>query len=475
MTGQRPTIDRRDWLRGMGAAALLCGCSVRSGSRPGAAATPEARPRPVAPRRRSADELLDLARRAARFIQSHERATDAGLTWRKSPDDPQESLDLYHGSAGVVLFLAELARATGQSTYLDQAERGLRHIAAASPASPSVWEIGLYGGTAGHVCVALALHAISGESEHRDIASRLTDRLVTSVQRSSADGRHLGGVSDIMYGAAGVIVVLLEAARALQRPDLIGLASQLASELVDNAEPAAPTASGVRWKMTPSDTYYMPNFSHGTAGVAYSLVRLYDETGDKKLLDTALAADRHLLALADTGHGGFRVQHVDPDAPHRFYLAWCHGPPGTARFYHALHRATKDPRWRSRVLACASSVRRSGIPELETGGFWYNAGQCCGSAAVAEFYLGLAALENQPAWEGLAAAVVDHIIARGTPTESGGLEWVHAENRAEPYWRQSYTGYMQGAAGIGSLLIRLAGRTSGKPWKERLPDNPFPV
>jgi hypothetical protein len=47
--------------------------------------------------------------------------------------------------------------------------------------------------------------------------------------------------------------------------------------------------------------------------------------------------------------------------------------------------------------------------------------------------------------------------------------------RVEPYWKQSYTGYMQGAAGIGSLFARLAGHDRRAAWKIRLPDNPFPV
>ena len=54
-------------------------------------------------------------------------------------------------------------------------------------------------------------------------------------------------------------------------------------------------------------------------------------------------------------------------------------------------------------------------------------------------------------------------------------EWIHTANRVEPCWRESYTGYMHGAAGRGSLLIRLAAHDRKLPWKLRRPDHPLPI
>lgn len=58
------------------------------------------------------------------------------------------------------------------------------------------------------------------------------------------------------------------------------------------------------------------------------------------------------------------------------------------------------------------------------------------------------------------------ILARSTPTApGGGIEWIRAENQTESYWPQSYTGSMQGAAGAGSLVVRLAGDDARADWK----------
>ena len=39
-------------------------------------------------------------------------------------------------------------------------------------------------------------------------------------------------------------------------------------------------AGGLKWAMSPRFPRLMPNFSHGTAGIAYFLATLYSETKD---------------------------------------------------------------------------------------------------------------------------------------------------------------------------------------------------
>ena len=132
---------------------------------------------------------------------------------------------------------------------------------------------------------------------------------------------------------------------------------------------------------------------------------------------------------------------------------------------------TGDATWADWFQRNVNGVLYSGLPEARTPGFWDNVGQCCGTAAVAELMLSLLRLTGQGSYGELARALADDILARATVRPDGGLEWIHAENRNEPYWKQSYTGYVQGAAGIGSLFLRL----SNPSWKVRLPDNPFPI
>ena len=84
----------------------------------------------------TAPSYLEAAEAAARWIRSAAQETEHGLVWLPEPDHPERRATvtapptLYSGSAGIVLFLLELARATGDAAYLDDARRGADQLAA---------------------------------------------------------------------------------------------------------------------------------------------------------------------------------------------------------------------------------------------------------------------------------------------------------------------------------------------------------
>jgi hypothetical protein len=51
--------------------------------------------------------------------------------------------------------------------------------------------------------------------------------------------------------------------------------------------------------------------------------------------------------------------------------------------------------------------------------------------------------------------------------------WIQAEHRIKPDYVYAQTSYMQGAAGIGILLLHLDAVEHGKEWAFRLPDMPY--
>src|SRR5579883_3281529 len=81
-------------------------------------------------------DYLHAASEAARWIRSAARPQPDGLTWLPEPDHPEKTATvsapptIYSGNAGIVIFLLELAMATGDASYLDEARRGARWIAA---------------------------------------------------------------------------------------------------------------------------------------------------------------------------------------------------------------------------------------------------------------------------------------------------------------------------------------------------------
>jgi hypothetical protein len=155
-----------------------------------------------------------------------------------------------------------------------------------------------------------------------------------------------------------------------------------------------------------------------------------------------------------------------------YYLGWCHGPAGTARLFHQLHRVTGTREWKSWVDRSARGILRSGIPESQTPGFWNNVGQCCGSAGVGEFFLALHRANGKPEYVAFARKITANLLARAT-RDAAGVRWTHAEHRVKPELLRAQTGFMQGAAGIGIWLLHLDEFEHGKQPFVRLPDSPY--
>jgi lantibiotic modifying enzyme len=329
-------------------------------------------------------------------------------------------------------------------------------------------ENGLYEGLAGIGFALNEASKVSGSVRYRDGARRCFDSIAKRA-RGVGSGIEWGNVTDIIAGGAGIGLTLLYAARELGEPSYRELAIKAGRRLIElsNSE-----GKGLKWTMSPDYNRLMPNFSHGTAGVSYFLASLYLETKLREFLDAALKGATYLRSIAVTEGDVCLVFHDEPEGKNLFYLGWCHGPVGTARLFYRLFQATGDREWMRWVERCARGIMTSGIPEKQTPGFWNNVSQCCGSAGVAEFFLSLYAKTGRIEYRDFSRRVVKQLLSRAT-RDGTGLRWIQAEHRVRPELLIAQTGYMQGAAGIGALLLHLVRSEKGQPPSLRLPDDPF--
>ena len=412
---------------------------------------------------------LEAAMAAARWLRSVEFASDHGLAWPVAPDDSDRTAaDLYYGSSGVVLFFLEMARSSGDPGYLVDARRGADHLLATLSEELDRQETGLYTGIAGLGFVLTEVGRATAERSYREGAGRCLRWLLGAARRAGA-GVEWSPLTDIIDGSAGTGLFLLYAARELEDPASLRLATAAGRRLIELARPAE---NGITWRADPESPNLLPNFSHGTAGVGYLLASLYLETRDRSFLEAALNAARQLTAAAHTASGGCLIPHHLPGGEQLHYLSWCHGPAGTARLFYRLHQATGDSNWLEWLDRCVRTIAQSGIPERSTPGFWNNVGQCCGSAGVADFLLSLERVQGERRHRPLAERLARNILDRASRTEDG-LKWIHAEHRVKPDLLLAQTGLMQGAAGIGRLLLRLDAVERGRDRTIPLPDSPF--
>jgi lantibiotic modifying enzyme len=403
---------------------------------------------------------------AAKWTRSSRIETPFGLSWYVDPGDPKTiDTSLYSGSPGVVLFLLELNHATGELAYLDDARKGADELLTRINTER---EMGLYDGLAGiGFTLGETWRATKDERYRRGVLN-----IVGILSRNAGavgKGVQWNNTTDVISGSAGIGLFLLYADDLFHDPDSRPLAMRAGDRLLGVA---IAEKGGSKWAMNPSFPRLMPNFAHGTAGVSYFLATLYLRTHEKRFLDGAVSGAQYLLAIAKTDGNVCLIQHDQPDNLDLYYLGWCHGPVGTARLFYQLFSATGDQTWMTWVRKSANGILTSGIPEKRTAGFWNNVSQCCGSAGVAQFFLDLYVATKDPQYLAFAQKMTDDLLARATRDDLG-TRWIQAEDRVKPDNLVAQTGYMQGAAGIGSWLLRLDGAKHGRTPFVRFPDTPW--
>jgi lantibiotic modifying enzyme len=409
---------------------------------------------------------LDMALQAARWLESTTIRTPRGNTW---PADPREAktvrLNLYSGMPGVVLFFLEAYHATGNRSFLDRARSGADYLVASLAEEKGT---GLYEGIAGIGFTLTEAYKTTADKKFEQAARRCVDWIRTRAVKKGR-GIEWSEVTDIISGSAGTGLFLLYAARELKNPQALELAVQAGHRLV---ELGLPENGGLKWAMSPTYPSLMPNFSHGTAGIAYFLATLYQETKEQAFLQAALAGGKYLQSIAATEGGTCLIFHDEPGGKQLYYLGWCHGPPGTGRLFYRLHQVTGDAQWLDWFKRSARSLIESGIPEKETPGFWNNVSQCCGSAGVAEYSLEVYRLTRESQYLDFARKLTADLQSHATRDETGA-RWIQAESRLRPELLVAQTGLMQGSAGIGMWLLRLDHFEQGTKPRITLPDSPF--
>ena len=438
------------------------------------------------------NKYLDGALRAQAFIRSLQITTPDGVAWKRTNAENSGVVrTLYHGSAGIALFYVELYRCTNDPQFMQTAlAAGLDICAYLEPQEHL--SIGLYTGWPGYV-TALALLA-KAATEFGDVptGNHFRNSSIHAMQKMQAQSSPLGAgigwiepapfgditgftdereVIDLDVGAAGAGLIFLFGYRAGLLDDALHWAVQTADRLLEVAE---QTPDGLRWFMMADMPFPFttPNFSHGGAGVGYFLAELYRETNDQRYLQAAISAARYVQTRAvPAGEGHLVCHNEEQQPPELFYLGLCHGPVGTGRLMYLLSEITGDTDWSDWLADNVLGLTSTGAPEVRSTGLWQNYGQCCGDAGIGDYLLYLNRVAGNADYLALAMRFGD-VVLNTAEQQGDRFHWRQAEHRTRPDFTESQTGYMQGAAGLGSFLLHLANHERNDI-KVILSDNPF--
>lgn len=436
-------------------------------------------------------EAQDAASEVARWIDGFKITTDSGAAWGRAEEQPESLVrNLYAGSAGIAVFLLELYKATGNQAHLDDATacgQDLITYIAGKVEGKVTLPCAMFSGWGGYAFVLIELYKVTDKAGFKEAAELCLSQL---AEQSTAVG---GGrawiepmpfsditgftgdreIYDASVGAAGAGMVYLYALENDVYPEGLELAKAVGDRLIEVGE---SMTVGTQWRLMNDMPFPFtaPNFAHGGVGVAYFLGRLFQHSGDTRHLEAAIAGAQHLEDIAFSSGDGHLVCHQKegkhPDD--HFYLGQCHGPAGTSRLFYLLHEITTEPHWLEFAHSLMRGLEATGAPETRSFGLWNNVSQCCCDAGIGDYALYMYRATSDRSYLDLAFRTADELMRRATSDEQG-LRWPQAEHRARPDFIETQTGYMQGAAGVGSFFLHLASVLGGEPAKIVFADCPF--
>jgi type 2 lantibiotic biosynthesis protein LanM len=312
-----------------------------------------------------ADRLDARRRRLAadtveRLLRLAVRGNDGTVTWITPETSHSGWLiqplqhDIYFGLGGVAVALAgylreaQAGRADAVNGLADTVDGALA-ILAALDRHEAARVVGAFNGHGGQIWTWLTLH---------DVLQRpaLLDHAIERAVALERDGFARDRFYDVIDGAAGVIVPLIDLADATGDARWLALAARAAAHLEANA---IVDEHGARW---PAMVYEEPigGFAHGATGTAWALARL-------ALSAAGSAADRERWATL--AHRAFAFQDSLYDEEIGNWLdkrqwtrgesfhTWCNGSVGIGLAAADLYARTGDVRHRAMLRRAFAASR----------------------------------------------------------------------------------------------------------------------
>jgi type 2 lantibiotic biosynthesis protein LanM len=338
--------------------------------------------------------------------------------------------ELYDGTAGIVLFLAYLAAVSGQSQYRDLAGAGAAALRDRFLRAPQArGDLGLFSGHGGLVYLCAHLFTLWGDDRYAELADVAVQRIIGDVD----DDRNY----DVIGGAAGCIAALLALSQVTASDRPLLAAVRCGDHLVRTAHRAA---GGLAWP-SPMGDAPLAGFSHGAAGIAWALLMLSRESGDRMYAQTAAGAlgyERGLFDARRRNWADLRTFDGLRRNPDSTLAVWCHGAAGIGLSRTAMLPDLDGDELRTEITHAVDTT-------LETG-FGDNHSLCHGDLGNLDILFQIAEAFGDAA---LRQRAVERLRTTLDDIDQDGLRCGIANPAEIP-------GLMTGLAGVGFGMLRLA-------------------
>jgi lantibiotic modifying enzyme len=340
--------------------------------------------------------------------------------------------DMYSGSSGIAFFLSALYSVKQDPLLHKTIEGAMAHTLSLMNSAAG---FGFYSGKPGIASSLIYCGETLGRNEWIDAGLNL----LASLKGIEA-GDHQ---TDIISGIAGTIPCLITFAQRYNKPELLEMATAMGHTLVSKA---TRTQSGWSWLTIPG-TNHLTGYSHGTAGIATSLLQLYTVTGNEQFLEAAQGAfeyEHTHFNHAQQNWPDFRDNF--PKGSNGTYncgAAWCHGAPGIALSRLQASRLKPDPEYLQVATLALDTTLKDTNQMLSNPSYRPNYSLCHGVAGNADILLESGREQDKAAATAVGLAGIEQYAQPRLPWPSGTND-----NKRTP-------GLMMGMAGTGYFYLRL--------------------
>lgn len=342
---------------------------------------------------------------------------------------------LYDGRVGIGVFAAGLWSVTGDDRYRTFARRTVTPIltelamgefendstSRRSPPRPIGGGVGL-----GSIVYGLTKIGQLLEDEQYVSAATHVAELI-GPDRIAADNRY-----GVLHGSAGAILGLLALYTDIETEAVLNRAVRVGDHLVKHGS----KRDGVLTWHSPDFDRPLCGFSHGVAGIAYSLFRLGHVTGTSRFKDAAVDSIEYERRAYDADVKNWPDLRAEADS--EWMDAWCHGRTGVGLARLGMYGIDRMPEIRydaENAVRGMDSTVLSSVDHL-----------CCGNFGRIELLLQAERTLGDASYRHEAERLATACIRRATNAGQFSTQW-QTDQLYNP-------GFFGGEAGIGYSLLR---------------------
>lgn len=328
---------------------------------------------------------------------------------------------LYSGLSGILIFSTYLYKITKKERFKELAQNVCETITN-FPILAADFKSAYFGQTS--VIYALT-HYIKVFGANKKVIAYVKNSIEQAGEKVKEDKHY-----DILGGSAGIIQVLINAYEELGYTEALKYAELYGDHLLENQ---TSTSNGSGW--INSDTNeILGGFSHGTSGIAWSLLRLHKHSKEEKYLQGALKAIEFDRSLYDSDRDNWiDLRNTDADT-----ITWCHGAAGIGMSRLLFLEYLKDEELEKEIDIALSTTLKRGLGS--------NDSLCHGDLGNSELFCMASTTFKEKEYLNIARKIGMNVIEKKNRT---GRFTTGAPNNIET------PGLFVGTSGIGFQLLRL--------------------